>query len=78
MAPPRRPGGIGGPEAAFARGISAAEMVEVVLPLVVLAWLATVQRLWRAWPVLLVAMVVTATLSALFWHLLRTAANQLG
>jgi hypothetical protein len=69
---------IGGQNAAFARGIGAAELIEVILPLAVLAWLATVQRLWRAWPVLLIAMVVTATLSALFWHLLRTAANQFG
>jgi hypothetical protein len=44
----------------------------------VLAWLATSRRLWRAWPILFIAMVVTAALSALGWHLLRTAANQLG
>jgi hypothetical protein len=59
-------------------GTGAAELVEVLVPLVVLGWLATVRRLGRAWPVLLVATSSTAALSALFWHLLRTAANQLG
>jgi hypothetical protein len=44
-----------------------------VLPLVVLAWLATLHRLWRAWPVLLGATVATTTLSALFWEGLRLA-----
>lgn len=58
--------------------IGAAGLVEVVVPLAVLAWLATAQRLWRAWPLLLGAMVATATLSALLWHLLRTVANQAG
>jgi hypothetical protein len=76
--PPGRLWAIGGPDAAFARGIGAAELVEVILPLAVLAWLATRRRLWHAWPILLIAMVVTATLSALSWHLLRTAANHLG
>jgi hypothetical protein len=65
-------------DAAFVRGIGVAEVVEVILPLAVLAWLATRRRLWRAWPVLLTAMVVTATLSALSWHLLRTAENHFG
>lgn len=74
MAPPGRPWLIGG----SIRGIGAAELVEVVLPLAVLAWLATRRRLWRAWPILLIAMVATATLSALLWYLLRTAAHQLG
>jgi hypothetical protein len=68
----------GGPDAGFFRGVAAAELVEVLLPFAVLAWLATVRRLWRAWPILLMAMILTATLGALFWHLLRTAANQLG
>jgi hypothetical protein len=77
-APPWHLWGIGGTDAVFAHGISAAELVEVILPLAVLAWLATVQRLWRAWPILLIATVVPATLNAPFWHLLRTAANQFG
>ncbi|MEV4702233.1 hypothetical protein [Actinoplanes sp. NPDC049316] len=46
--------------------------------LALLAWLATVGRLWRVWPILLVAMISTATLGALFWHLLRTAQYQVG
>lgn len=77
-APPWHLWGIGGPDVVFVRGICPAELVEVILPIAVLAWLATVQRLWRAWPILLIAMVVTATLSALFWYLFHTAANQLG
>lgn len=62
----------------FFGGVGAAELIEVLLPFAVLAWLATVRRLWRAWPLLLIAMISTATLGALFWHLLRTAANHLG
>ena len=69
---------IGGPNTALVRGIGAAELVEVILPLAVLVWLATRRRLWHAWPILFGATVVTATLSALCWHLLRTAAVQLG
>lgn len=69
---------IGGPDAVFIRRIGAAQLAEVILPLAVLAWLAIRRRLWHAWPILFIAMVVTATLSALFWLLLRTAANQLG
>ncbi|MEU4242385.1 hypothetical protein [Actinoplanes sp. NPDC026619] len=62
----------------FLRGVGAAQLAEVLLPFAVLAWLAAVRRLWRAWPILLGAMILTATLGALFWHLLRTAADQLG
>jgi hypothetical protein len=69
---------IGDPDADFVRGIGTAELVGVILPLAVLAWLATRRRLWHSWPILFIAMVVIATLSALFWHLLRTAAHQLG
>jgi len=36
------------------------------------------RRLWRAWPILFLALVVTTMLSALFRHLLRTVANQIG
>ncbi len=75
------PGGLpvtDGPDAVLVPGVIAAGLVEVIVPLVVLAWLATAQRLWRAWPLMLTAMVVTATLSALLWHLFRTGANQLG
>ena len=68
----------GGPDAGFLRGTGAAELVEILLPLAVLAWLATARRLWRAWPILLIAMISTATLGVVFWRLLRTAANQLG
>lgn len=75
---PWRLGDIVSPDAVFHRGVSAAELVEVVLPLAALAWLATRRRLWPAWPIVFVAMFVTATLSALSWHLLRTAANHLG
>jgi len=73
----------GSPDANFFRGFGfrgfgAPELVEVLLPLAVLAWLATNRRLWRAWPFLLTATILTAALGALFWHLLRAAAYQLG
>lgn len=77
-APPWRLWAVDGPEAAFARGLLATEVVEVLVPLAMLAWLASVRRLWHAWPLVLLAMAVTATLSAGLWHLLRVAANQLG
>lgn len=68
----------GGPDAGFLRGVGDAELVEVLLPFAVLAWLATARGLWRAWPILLITMISTATLGALFWHLLSTAAYRLG
>jgi hypothetical protein len=77
MAPPWRLWVMGNPDAALVCGILAAELVAVILPLAVLAWLATHRRLWHAWPILLIAMVVTATPSALFWRLLPTAVNLL-
>jgi hypothetical protein len=67
-----------GLDAAFVRGLGAVDLVQVIVPLAMLVWQATVQRLWRAWPVLLIAVVATATLSALCWQLIRAAANQLG
>jgi hypothetical protein len=77
--PPGQPvAAVGGPDAGLFSGVGAAQLVEVLLPLAVLAWLATVRRLWRAWPILLVATISTATLSALFWQLLRTAAYRWG
>jgi hypothetical protein len=33
---------------------------------------------WRAWPTLLIAMILTASLSALLWQLLRDAVNRWG
>jgi hypothetical protein len=78
MTPPGLPWAIRGPDAVFTHGIGTAHLIEIIVPLAVLVWLATSRRLWPAWPVLFIAMVVTATLSALFWQLLRTAANHLG
>ncbi|WP_250038402.1 hypothetical protein [Paractinoplanes maris] len=69
---------IGAPDVVFVRGVGVADLIEIIVPLAVLLWLATVQRLWRAWPILLAAVIATATLSALCWHVLRTTANQLG
>ncbi|GAA3344765.1 hypothetical protein GCM10020358_49310 [Amorphoplanes nipponensis] len=62
----------------FVPGLLAATLIQISLPLAVLAWLAHVQRLWRAWPTLLIAMISTASLSALLWQLLRDAANRFG
>jgi hypothetical protein len=78
LAPPWRLWMVDGPDGAFAREALATEMVQVLVPLAVLAWLASTRRLWRAWYLMFVAMAITATLSALLWHLIRTAANQLG
>lgn len=61
-----------------APGFLAAKLIQVILPLAIVAWLAHVQRLWRAWPTLLIAMISTAALSALLWQLLRDTANRLG
>ncbi|MEU8660413.1 hypothetical protein [Actinoplanes philippinensis] len=77
-APPWRLWAVDGPEAAFARGVLVTEVVEVLVPLAVLAWLVSARRLWHGWLLALLAMAVTATLSAELWHLLRAAANQLG
>lgn len=77
-APPWRLWAVGGPGTAFARGLLATEVVEVLVPLVVLAWLVWVRRLWHAWLLVLLAMAITATLSAGLWYLLRVTANQLG
>jgi hypothetical protein len=78
MTPPGLPWAIRAPDAVFAHGIGTPQLIEIIVPLAVLAWLATRRRLWQAWPILFIAMVVTATLSALFWRLLFTAANHLG
>ena len=75
--PPWHPPVTGGPDAAFALAIGVAELVEVIVPLAILAWLAIAQRLWRAWPILLITLIGITTLSTLAWRLLRTAANQL-
>ncbi|MEU4156447.1 hypothetical protein [Actinoplanes sp. NPDC026670] len=78
IAPPWRLWEVDGPDAAFARGALATELVQVMVPLAVLAWLASARRLWRAWHLMVAALAITATLSALLWHLLRVAANHLG
>ncbi|GIF00980.1 hypothetical protein Ari01nite_84440 [Paractinoplanes rishiriensis] len=65
-------------DAGYVRGFAAAQLAEVLVPFAVLVWLATVHRLWRVWPILLNAMILTAASGALCWHLLRAAANQLG
>ena len=72
------PWGADTPHAALARGIGAPGLILILVPPAILAWLATARRLWRAWSILLAATTATATLSALSWHLLRTAANHFG
>ncbi len=78
MTPPGILWAIRRPDAVFAHGIGTAQLIEIIVPLAVLVWMATRRRLWQAWPVLLIAMAATATLSALSWQLLDTAANHLG
>ncbi|GAA4960355.1 hypothetical protein [Actinoplanes utahensis] len=77
-APPWRLLAVDGPDAAFARGVLAAELVGVIVPLAVLACLVSARRLWGAWHLMAIATGVTATLSAVLWHLVRVAANHLG
>lgn len=73
VAPPWRLWLIGNPNADYVLGILAAELMGAILPLAVLAWPATRRGLWQDWPTLFFAMASTATLSALFWHVLPTA-----
>lgn len=62
----------------FARGVVIGQLITIVLPIVVLAWLATVHRLWRKnMPVLLAAAVSSSAMSAALWHLLYAAAHNL-
>ncbi|SFF12409.1 hypothetical protein SAMN05421541_106211 [Actinoplanes philippinensis] len=77
-APPWRLWAVDGPDASFARGVLVTEVVEILVPLAVLAWLVSARRLRHVWPQVLLAMAVTATLSAGLWHLVRITANQLG
>ncbi|RZU72521.1 hypothetical protein EV384_0890 [Micromonospora kangleipakensis] len=62
-------------QAEFFRGVVVGELVKIVLPIVVLAWLATAHRLWRAWPMLLTAAISSGALSAALWYVLYAAAN---
>jgi hypothetical protein len=61
----------------FFRGVVIGQLITIVLPIVVLAWLATTHRLWRTTPTLLTAAVASSALSAALWHLLHTTAHNL-
>ncbi|WP_433532602.1 hypothetical protein ACQPYA_11545 [Micromonospora sp. CA-263727] len=61
--------------AEFFRGVVVGQLVKIVLPIVVLAWLATAHRLWRSWPMLFTAAISSGALSAALWHALYAAAN---
>ncbi len=63
--------------AEFARGLLASVVIRLVLPVVVLVWLATAHRLKRAWLTLLVATVLSAAASALLWAGIQHARNLL-
>jgi hypothetical protein len=60
-------------QAEFLRGVVISELIRIVLPLAVLAWLATARRLWRAWPTLLAATVTSCALGTLLWYALGAA-----
>lgn len=64
-------------QAEFFRGVVIGELIKIVLPIVVLAWLATTHRLWRMWPILLTAAISSAALSAALWFLLSAAAHSI-
>jgi hypothetical protein len=78
LTPPGLPWAIRGPEVVVDHGIGTAPLIEIVVPLAVLVWMATGRRLWPAWPVLVTSTVATAALSALSWWFLLTAATHLG
>ncbi|MFJ8579442.1 hypothetical protein [Micromonospora sp. NPDC093277] len=67
QAPPWRLLALGDP---FFYGVAVGEIVRVVLPLAVLAWLVVAHRLGRDWPMLLAATVAAATAGALLWYAL--------
>ncbi|MCO8274187.1 DUF6518 family protein [Actinoplanes sp. TRM 88003] len=52
----------------FFGGAVVADMVRVVLPLLVLAWVATELRLWRPWPTLLTATAAATAAGAALWE----------
>ncbi|WP_262287541.1 DUF6518 family protein, partial [Micromonospora sp. MA102] len=54
----------------FFYGVAFGEIVRVVLPLAVLAWLIAAHRLGRAWPTLLAATAAAATAGTLLWYAL--------
>lgn len=64
-------------QATFFRGVVIGELIKIVLPIVVLAWLAAAHRLWRAWPMLLTAAISSGALSAALWYLLSAVANSI-
>ncbi|MFE9657952.1 hypothetical protein [Micromonospora sp. NPDC006431] len=64
-------------QAEFFRGVAIGELIKIVLPIVVLAWVAAVHRLWRTWPMLLTAAISSGALSAALWYLLYAAAHRI-
>ncbi|GIJ23560.1 hypothetical protein Vlu01_41840 [Micromonospora lutea] len=77
LTPPWQVAVVDAGHAEFLRGVLIGQLIMIVLPIVVLAWLATAHRLWRTMPVLLAAAASSGALSAVLWHLLRTAAHNL-
>jgi hypothetical protein len=63
--------------AEFVRGVVISEILRIVLPLAILAWLTVARRLWRAWPMLLVATTSSGVLSALLWCALGVAKDSM-
>ncbi|MFI7650286.1 transposase [Micromonospora sp. NPDC049460] len=61
----------------FFRDVVVGELVKIVLPIVVLVWLATAHRLWCAWPTLLTAATSYGALSAALWYVLYAAAHRI-
>ncbi|SNY45372.1 hypothetical protein [Paractinoplanes atraurantiacus] len=60
-----------GDGAAILHGFVIANAVRVGLPVAVLVWLASTRRLWRHWPLMLIAAVSSAAGTALLWRLLH-------
>lgn len=78
VAPPWRMLVVSDPyQADFFRGVVISNLVKIVLPFAVLAWLVTAHRLWRAWPALLMATVSSSALSALLWYMFGITATSI-
>ncbi|GGM05541.1 hypothetical protein GCM10007977_003330 [Dactylosporangium sucinum] len=59
----------------FVRAVAAGTAVRIVLPLVVLGWLAARHRLWAAWPVLAGAAVAGGVGGVVLWRVFVASVN---
>ncbi|XVU20674.1 hypothetical protein ACQPZJ_25740 [Actinoplanes sp. CA-054009] len=58
-------------------GVALSYALRIWLPVVVLVWMAFARRLWRQWPLLLIASIASAALTAQVWRLLQVVGSHL-